>query len=213
MKKKKLIIGAIVIAVLIVLAGVIFFLTRPPKDIEVPQVEVVDLTDHDPIFIANWNGKWNSIVYFAQDEEIGPSVQSGLKKLEGGKWQAKLESNLVAYRMKNNSLTAYSELQDDTGTPLGTVLFDIPYTFNDAIVDPEGNTWYRFEARIETEYQYLILTEVMADEETSISYFRMRYGSEGFEDLLLKSDWNPIMVSDQAPKEKLAAFLENLRQG
>jgi len=203
MNQKKLLI-VLAAAVLILAVVLAVFLGKNDNDNDTADDEEINDVVAEPqedeiVLLANWDGTWNALITYLDQEEMS-TVRQAVKNIEGNKWEEKLQTDLVSIRLNGTALTVYSLPQDPSGAPAGDVLFCWSYDYAGTAEDEFGNTWYLYETGMETDYKFLILTPV---EENVIRSFRLRYGDEGFTELLSLDDWMPLMVDSETTTEML----------
>ncbi|MDR2447321.1 MAG: hypothetical protein LBD58_08575, partial [Treponema sp.] len=79
-------------------------------------------------------------------------------------------------------------------------------------LEEEEFDWYVFEGDKEGDHKYLLLEETGRGTSTGPLHFHMRYGSKGFDDLLLTptdnyNRWDPTIVSYDTTIAQLQEFM------
>jgi Zn/Cd-binding protein ZinT len=175
--------------------------------------------------LAEWNGTWNSYLEYFDEPQLAAILEAQYDALSDERKQSMTLDVFMAW-VKSIVLTDFGSfvIQDSTITfyeqkqtqknPSGNVLETVTYTFKGTLTDVWGEEefdWYAFEGGTEGDYKYLLLEEAGRDTSTGPLHFHMRYGSKGFDDLLITTNnygqWAPTIVSYATTIPELEEFM------
>jgi Zn/Cd-binding protein ZinT len=181
--------------------------------------------------LSEWAGTWNPVHWYFDETEIAAILQAQYDALPEENKQATTFEAFIAFvktiartdfgsfAIQGNKITFYDQKQTQKN-PSGTVSETVTYTFKGIRNDVWGKggpeeeefDWYAFEGDTEGDHKYLLLEEAGRDTSTGPLHFHMRYGSKGFDDLLLTPTdnygrWDPTIVSYDTTIAELQEFM------
>jgi Zn/Cd-binding protein ZinT len=185
--------------------------------------------DNDPE-LAKWAGTWNPVYWYLDDSGLDASFQAQYDALpEAAKTMMQVtslddlrdmtmriaETDFGSFVIKGNTITFY-EQKANAKNPSGNVIETVTYTFKGPLTDKhprEGEfIWSAFEGDTAGAHKYLLFAdEAERDTPEGPLHFHIRYGSKGFDDLLMTPDnynlWSPTIVSYNTTIAELQEFM------
>jgi Zn/Cd-binding protein ZinT len=181
--------------------------------------------------LAKWAGTWNPVHWYFDEPELAAILEAQYNAMPDASKQsmsldvfiafvkAIAQTDFGSFVIQGNKITFYNQKQTQK-TPSGTVIDTVTYTFQGIRHDVWGKggseeeefDWYAFEGDTEGGHKYLLLEEADRDTPTGPLHFHMRYGSKGFDDLLLTptdnyNRWAPTIVSSATTIAELQEFM------
>jgi hypothetical protein len=130
-----------------------------------------------------------------------------------------VQTDFDSFVIQGSTISFYGQKQTQKN-PSGKVLETVSYAFKGiqhdvwgkGTAEEEAFDWYAFEGDTEGGHKYLLLEEAGRDTQTGPLHFHMRYGSKGFDDLLLTptdnyNRWAPTIVSYTTTIAELEEFM------
>jgi Zn/Cd-binding protein ZinT len=184
--------------------------------------------------LAKWAGSWNPVHDYLDDPGLSSVFQEQFDALTDAQKtaygvdsaddlipfsQAIAKTDFGSFVIQGDKITFYDQNQTQQN-PSGTVLETVTYTYKGiksdvwgtGTAEEEAFDWYAFEGDREGDHQYLLLESADRDTPDGPLHFHMRYGSKGFEDLLLTPTdnyrrWAPTIVSYDTTIAELLVFM------
>jgi Zn/Cd-binding protein ZinT len=179
--------------------------------------------------LAKWAGTWNPVHGYLDDSGLDASFQAQYDALpEAAKTQLQVASladlrtmtkriaqtDFGSFVIKGDTITFYDQ-KANTENPSGKVIEIVTYTFKGTLPDVrqrEEFDWSAFEGDTAGAHKYLLFADA-AERDTPEGplHFHIRYGSKGFDDLLMTTDnynlWSPTIVSYNTTIAELQEFM------
>lgn len=150
------------------------------------------VTEDDEVELADWEGKWNSIAFYANEDDVKGAYKEVSEREEITEEEAKndflksVEVDFGAIEFDNKTITFYKN-------PDGEVIDKAQYTYVDKHpMEHGGKTLYWYEFKSDGTYPHLLLMPVHGEEH--MPHFHLRVGDD-VESMLAKEDWYPTFVS------------------
>lgn len=191
---------------IMLLAASMLFVGCEKKPADEPVENEQHDNDHDEedIELALWEGEWNSVSAFMDEEEVKEALEEAAK--EDGKTVeettkekfAGIESDHAAMIVKGDKVTFLDGIIGD-----GKEVEAAEYEFKESRpIEHGGKTyyWHVFESKGDGP-KYLMLMEVHGEQH--LAHFHMRYGDD-IEKLEAREDWYPTFVRPNASMDLIA---------
>jgi Zn/Cd-binding protein ZinT len=181
--------------------------------------------------LAKWAGTWNPVHWYFDEPELAAILQAQYNALPDANKQAMTfeqftafvtaiaQTDFGSFVIQGDTITFYDKKQTQK-KPSGNIHETVTYTFagmrhdvwGKGSAEEEEFDWYAFEGDKEGAHKYLLLEEAGRDTQTGPFHFHMRYGSKGFDDLLLTPTdnygrWAPTIVSYDTTIAQLQEFM------
>lgn len=162
---------------------------------EVGQVEE-DEMDEELIQLSDWEGTWNNIVAYLDDEELEEAFEELAEREEMSVEEVKseyIEDRAVDFDgliVEGNKVIFLDGFKDDGGKEIGSMEYD----YKEMVIAKHGNfdtEWYAFEAKEEGDYKFILMMPVHGEE--ALTHFHLRTG-DSIEEILALEDWYPTFV-------------------
>jgi Zn/Cd-binding protein ZinT len=188
-------------------------------------------TDDTQPKLAEWNGTWNAVHWYFDEPELAAILEAQYNALPEANKQAMpfeafkafvqsvAQTDFGSFVVQGNKITFYEQKANEKN-PSRNGLETVAYTFEGIRHDVWGKggseeeefDWCAFVGNTEGGYKYLLLEEADRDTSTGPLHFHMRYGSKGFDDLLLTptdnyNRWAPTIVSFNTTIAELQEFM------
>jgi zinc transport system substrate-binding protein len=169
-------------------------------------------TDDDPK-LAQWEGTWNSIAGYLDEDWVQQSLAEGATAIGGNATVAKLKEyfngriamNFKSCVISGDTIALYPGL-DATGGQITKITF----TYKEIIpTDDHGGHdggYWAFEGNKDGYKSLIALPPENPSEEYPV-VFHFRYGDEGFHALHMKSTWNPTVLKQGATHAQITKWL------
>ena len=161
--------------------------------------------DNKAIELSHWDGTWNNMGAYLEDEEIQGAYEGLAKKENMTKEEAKemyitkRKTDFDGMVIKGNNVKFLDGFEDKDGKEIAQA----DYEFKETKKVPRGDSelvWHVFESNLDSEYKVLAMMEV--DDEEALTHFHMRYGKD-LEEILAKDKWFPTLVKPDSTSEQL----------
>lgn len=175
---------------------------EPADDSEDQNMTQKDTQDENAS-LSDWDGEWNSIVYWYDDEEVrkglGDDADSKIAEKDKGAHtdfaKIKVEADHVTFMDRDGKELAKSE-----------------YKFLEKKVKGEGehSEWDIFEATgdVDSKYKVIALMPIHG-EEGDLTHFHARYGATA-DEALSDDSWWPVIASPETTAEQAIGEIETL---
>jgi Zn/Cd-binding protein ZinT len=192
-----------------------------------------DTDDPDPE-LAKWAGTWNPVHGYFDDPGLSSHFQAqydaltdeqktafGVTSFEDLIPFARViaRTDFGSFVIQGDTIAFYDQ-QQTKKKPSGNATETVTYTFKGirsdvwakGTAEEEEFDWYAFEGNTAGNHKYLILEEAARDSDDGPLHFHMRYGSIGFDDLLLTptdnyNRWAPTIVSYDTTIAEIQVFM------
>ena len=175
--------------------------------VETEEITEVDEDENDEelIQLSEWEGTWNNIVAYLDDEELEEAFEE-LAERENMSVEETKSSYMEDRKVDFHGLV----IEGDKATFLdgfkdkgGEKIVEIEYKYKEMAIAKHGNfdtEWYAFEAEEDGDYEFLLLMPVHGEE--ALTHFHLRYGNS-IEELLAMEDWYPTFVKPNSTYDQL----------
>ena len=160
----------------------------------------------EDVSLADWEGEWNSMSSYIEDEELAEafaaSAKAEKKSVEELKksYLEKYKIDFEAMVFTEDSIAFYDKRLKDEGKENAK----LKYHYLESYKMKHGKyniEWHVFEAEEGGEYKYIMLMPVHGEE--TLAHFHMRYGDD-VEKMLEAEDWYPTFIKPSTSYEQLA---------
>lgn len=151
-------------------------------------------TIEEDIELSDWNGEWNSISLYLDEEEIKEAYQEladrhSISVEEAKKeYEDEVKTDFVSIKVQDDEISFYNELD-------GEPVEKSKYTYIKAHKGEHGGRefyWYEFQAEDDIKHKNILLMDIHGEE--TMPHFHMRYG-DNIEELVKLLGWNPTLLS------------------
>lgn len=160
----------------------------------------------DDVSLSDWDGKWNSMYEYLEDDDIQPAYATLAEKdgVEESKakddYLEKRKTDFAGLVVDGDKITFLDNFPDKDRKTIGEGTYEFSKTENQ-MVGEHKITWNIFEAtNDDAPYKYMILMAINPDED--LVHFHFRYGDD-LDEILNKEGWFPTVVSPETTNEQL----------
>lgn len=203
--KRVLLLASIMMLLAVVFTGCQQNEDETPVKVEEPEdLEVVDEIE-DEIHLSDWEGIWNNMGAYLEDEELEVAFEDLAEREELSVEEAK-ENYMEDRKVEFNGFIVEGNkamFLDDFKENDGEVIEEAEYEYKETVIAKHGNfdtEWYSFESKGDGAYKYLLLMPVHGEE--ALTHFHLRYG-DSVEELLELEDWYPTFVRPDSTYDQL----------
>ena len=195
-KKKGMLVLGVVMAFSVMFTGCQGGEQTSEVDAKEEVVAVEGTNDEESIHLSEWEGTWNNIIGYFDDEELEEAFEELAKMEDLPVEEAKrnyIEDRKVDFDglvVEGNKAIFLDGFKDKSGKEIG----QMEYEYKEMVVAKHGNfdtEWYAFQALGDGDYEYLLLMPVHGEE--SLTHFHIRHGNS-IEEILAREDWYPTFV-------------------
>lgn len=159
--------------------------------------------------IADWEGLWNSLDTYLDDEGLAEAYAT-LAERDGGtaeevqeSFQTRYQSDIISLKIEGDTVTFYSAVQGAEASDADKIA-EATYTYVAEMPTEMGFSFHQFAADGESEYPVLLLIEVGEDVPgETMRHFHFRYGSD-VDELFAIEGWYPTMVKSDSAIELIS---------
>ncbi|MDO5738260.1 MAG: ZinT/AdcA family metal-binding protein, partial [Eubacteriales bacterium] len=201
-----------IFALLMALSLLVFFAGCETKEVlneekptEVDVENDVEDEESDEISIADWEGEWNSLGAYLEDEGLQDTFAHMAE--EHGESVEEVKAEIAedyglpfgAMKIEGKQVTFIDGKAED-GKEIETVSYNFVKSHE---MSHGGHSffWHIFEAEGDASYKILFMMPVHGEE--SVAHLHMRFGDD-IAELLAKEEWYPTFVKPSTTTEQLA---------
>lgn len=159
----------------------------------------------DAIKLADWEGIWNNMGTYLEDEELQGAFKDLAEKEDVSVEEAKSsylkkrKADFDGLVIEEDKLIFLDGFKDKNGKEVE----ETEYKYKETRIVKHGNfdtEWHVFETNGEGKYKVLLMMPVHGEE--ALTHFHMRYGND-LEELLAMDDWYPTFVKPNSTYDQL----------
>lgn len=170
--------------------------------------ETSEPAEDGEVTLAEWEGAWNSIDAYADEEELAATFEEVAEKEGQTKDEAiaafkeKRKCEFKGIKFEGDKVTFLDGFEDADGKEIDSSEYEYVKT-HEAEHDGGQAQWHEFKAKNDdAKYPVLLLMPVHGEEE--VIHFHLRYGTDG-EELMAKDDWYPTLIKPSTTMDQLKA--------
>lgn len=168
---------------------------------------VAEETVEEELALSDWEGVWNNINAYLEDEEMEESFEE-LAENEGvsveearNAFMKDREVSFNALEITEDKIIFLDGFKDKDGKELEAV----EYEYTGRHMAKHGNfdqEWYSFEAKGDYAGGYKTILAMPVHGEEALTHFHLRYGNS-VEELLARDEWYPTLVKPDSTYDQI----------
>lgn len=169
--------------------------TAGGTEVEV-ETETNEKSQEEILDLADWNGTWNNITPYLDEEEVQVAYEELADRENTTKEEAKenfkekVSTDFTTMEIDGDEITYLDGLKDEGGKEIEKVKYEYK---GEHVMEHGGEelAWYEFKAIEEADHDVILLIDIHGEE--TMPHFHFRYGDDA-EELMNMEDWYPTLI-------------------